>query len=343
MLPSGNGGLIWAYIGNGEFEKAEKLQLQLVEDYAGYDNLSQLFGYANLIMLFFYRGEFEEVEKQLETYFQISKHWDYTWGIYHNWTFKAFVLEELGQYVKALEAHTKSLELRILTKQPYTIFLGHRAIFYLYYDTFKATKDQKYLVESQLKSDLLKKLATENPEHSSMTLLSQFSEALLLKFGNIRAKAKAMDIFEGLLKKDLNNIFYILELLDSLFEDVSISMDTQSLQQIENLISQLNKINFGSNPEAIFRFISQQMVLADYSYYIEGDPSAALQILEESKKHLIGRKLDNLSKIIISKIDKLSGELGKWENIDLSIKDRIANSKISDYLQDAIRLTKKSM
>ena len=118
-------------------------------------------------------------------------------------------------------------------------------------------------------------------------------------------------------------------------------MDT--INQIDELMVKISKVPLRNNPQAIFGFISQQIFLAKYNYYIKGDPSIALDILNDAIDRINTYKLDNLVNELDAEIHSLEKEFTKWENLDISVKDRINNSQFSKYIQQALSIADKQL
>ncbi|MHA2252790.1 MAG: hypothetical protein ACXAD7_20680, partial [Candidatus Kariarchaeaceae archaeon] len=103
----------------------------------------------------------------------------------------------------------------------------------------------------------------------------------------------------------------------------------------------MRKVPLRNNPQAIFGFISQQIFLAKYNYYIKGDPSLALDILNDAKERITTYKLDNLVNELDAEIQVLERELTKWDNVDISVKERIMKSEFDKYIQQALKIAER--
>jgi pyruvate-formate lyase len=178
-------------------------------------------------------------------------------------------------------------------------------------------------------------------EDKTIVNYTNYSHSLILKHGNIRKKGKAIDILEELRTFYPNNIEISLNLLELLFKDVIESEDQDTIDQIDELMEQITKIPLRSNPQAVFSYVSQQIFLAKYNYYIKGDPKSALNILNDAKNRITTYKLDNLVNELDAEIQVLEKEITKWEHLDISIKDRIKTSEFNKYIQQALKIADK--
>jgi len=172
---------------------------------------------------------------------------------------------------------------------------------------------------------------------------TDYAHSLILKHGNIRKKGNAMDILEELIEYYPNDIGIALNLMELLFEDVFHSEDQDTINQIDELMGKISKVPLRNNPQAVFDFISQQIFLAKYNYYIKGDPSLALDILNDAKDRINTYKLDNLVSKLDAEIHALEKEITKWEHLDISVKDRIKASEFNKYIQQALQLKNKQL
>jgi hypothetical protein len=83
--------------------------------------------------------------------------------------------------------------------------------------------------------------------------------------------------------------------------------------------------------------------LAKYNYYIKGDPELALEILNKAKSRVEMYKLENLVQELETEIQLLEKEITKWDNLDISVRDRIRTSEFSKYIQQAMEIAGKQM
>ncbi|MHA2251256.1 MAG: hypothetical protein ACXAD7_12915 [Candidatus Kariarchaeaceae archaeon] len=82
-------------------------------------------------------------------------------------------------------------------------------------------------------------------------------------------------------------------------------------------------------------YISQQIIIAKYQFYIKGDIGSAFKLLESAKNQMKDYHLPNLEEQIQQEIQVLEGEITKWDSIDISVKERIDQSKFQKYINNA--------
>ncbi len=132
-------------------------------------------------------------------------------------------------------------------------------------------------------------------------------------------------------------------LLELLFEDVLLTEDQDTINKIDALMMKINKIPLRNNLQAIFALISHQIFLAKYNDYIKGDPSLALDILNDAKDRINTYKLDNFVNELDAEIQVLEREITKWDNLDISVNARIKDSEFSKYIEEAFNIANQQI
>ena len=189
----------------------------------------------------------------------------------------------------------------------------------------------------------MKELSKTHSDNKTIVNYTNLANSLIFRYGNVRKKANAMDILEELIEFYPNDIEISLNLLELLFEDVIQSEDQDTINQIDELMVKISQIPLRNNPEAIFDFISKYVVLAKYNYYIKGDPSIALDILNDAKDRLQTFKLNNLVNELDAEIQILENEFTKWDDMDISVKDRIKASGFNKYIKEAMKIADRQI
>ncbi|MCE7735990.1 MAG: hypothetical protein GPJ54_14000 [Candidatus Heimdallarchaeota archaeon] len=180
-------------------------------------------------------------------------------------------------------------------------------------------------------------MSKTHPDNNTIVNFTNYAQALIFKHGNIRKKANAIDILEELIVFYPNNIGISLNLLELLFEDYVLSEDQDTSNQIDELMEKIGNVPLRNNPSAISSFVSQQIFLAKYFFFIKGDISVAINILHNTADHLRKFKLQNLEEMLDKETQILEKELTKWENADITIKERIKASEFEKYIQQALK------
>ena len=332
----GNINLGFYYRENGDFEEAEKTLHQSLDACKKYNNLDQLWSLFNLSSLSFIKGDLQKAMELNMHGLGIAKRFNNTFGIYQGLTRKGNYLLQEGNYDEAIKTYHESLVYRKQHGDPLQIFWGHFLIFDFYYQRFKITKDKAFLTQAEQTLIDLQELSKTHSDNKIVLNYANYAHSLILMHGNIMKKAKSMGIMQELMNFYPNDIRISLSLLALLFQDVIQSEDQDTINQIDELMVKISKIPLRNNPQAIFSFISQEIFLANYNYYIKGDPSLALDLLNDAKDRINTYKLDNLVKELDAEIQLLEREITKWEHLDLSIKDRIKKSEFNKYVHQAL-------
>jgi tetratricopeptide (TPR) repeat protein len=259
-------------------------------------------------------------------------------------------LYQEGDYDGAITSHLESLVYRKQHDEPLQIFNGHFKIFDYYYQRFKMTNDNAFLKQAKQSLIDLQELSRTHSDIKSVVNFTNYAHSLVLKHGNMRQKVMALDILEDLVKiypydgpYHDPHIGISLNLLELLFEDVLQSEDQDTINQIDELMVAISKVPLRNNPQSIFGYISQQIFLAKYNYYIKGDPSQAFDILEKAKEHINHFKLESLVSELDAEIQILEREFSKWNNLNVSIKERIKSSEFNKYILEALKVMDKQM
>ena len=130
----------------------------------------------------------------------------------------------------------------------------------------------------------LKQLNEHYPNDKTINNFTRYSEARLLKFGNLHKRAKSALIFEELINIYPINYDIVKEYLELLFEDFLISEDQETIEKIYFL---MNKVyNFPLIFNSIFTFVFQQIIFARYQFFIKDNITSAFEILNEAKEKI---------------------------------------------------------
>jgi hypothetical protein len=334
------------YRDNGNFEEAEKSFYEILETDDVNEiliNQRNLWPLENLTNLNFIRGNLGKAEEFNSYIIQIAKQFNNIWAICNSLSTTGFLSYQEADYDKAIKAHYDSLEFRKQLGDPLPIFWGHFTIFYFYYSRFKMTKIDKWLEQAKQIFADLQGLSKSNPEDVTILHHTNYANSLILRHGNIRKKGKAIDLLEELVDLYPNNIGMSLNLLDLLFEDVLQSEDHDTIAQIDELMEGMSRIPMRNNPQSIYDYISKQVILAKYKYYIKSDPNSALEILNDAISIAIKSKLDNVINELQAEIQVFENELTKWEKVDRSYKDRVKASEFNKYIDEALIIADQSI
>lgn len=331
------------YMEDGHFEEAEKSYKISLGVTVKYNQKMHSWLMNNLSFLNFLKGDLHAAKEYNKKSLKIAKQDNNLSVITYGLTRKAMHLEVEGNYDDAFKAHQDSLIYRKQLNEPFIYFSGYYYIFHFYYSRYKVTRNKEFLALANKAFIDLQELSRIHSDNKTIVNLTTFAKSLILKQGSIVKKGKAISILQKLIEEDSSNIFLSLELLEVLFEDAVLSDDEDTISQIDEIMLKLAKIPLRNNPQAIFGFISQQIIIAKFHYYIKGDLSLALEILNDTKDRMKVYQLHNLGKQIENEIDMLHGELTKWDHVDTSIRNRIKKSEFGKYITQALNTADKQM
>ncbi|MHA2248935.1 MAG: tetratricopeptide repeat protein [Candidatus Kariarchaeaceae archaeon] len=331
------------YQARGDFEEAEKTYNRALDTIKKYNNLWEFWPLDNLSELNFVKGDLQKAKELTMQKLDVAKRLNSPYGIFVSLSWKGDYLYQEGNYDEAIQAYQEGLEYRKQHGDPLPIFFGYFEIFNFYYQRFKLNKDKAFFTLAEQTLTDLQELSKTHSDNKTLVNYTNYAHSLILKHGNVRKRANATDMLEELLEFYPHNIGISLNLMDLLFEDVIQSEDQDTINQIDELMVKMSKVPLRNNPQAIFDFISQQVFLAKYNYYIKGDPSLALDILNDAKDRINTYKLDNLVNELDAELQVLEREFTKWENLDISVKDRIKMSEFSKYIHQALSIADKQL
>lgn len=334
------------YLDIGELDEAEKSFHRMLDACEKYRNLWQFHPLGNLAWLKSVKGDFKEAMELNEQGLEIAKQFDNAYAISGRLGSKGNHLYLEGNYDESLKIYQEALDYAKLHGNPLSVFEGHYDIFTYYYSRFRVTSEDGYLKGAQEKLNDLRELSESYSENKTIVNYYKYAQALIFKHGNVRKRAKAIDTLEELLGQYVENIsreIFILSLLELLFEDMLISDDRETIDQIDELMENLINIPLRNNPKAVLSFTGQQIILAKYHYYIKGDPNLALTMLNDAKNSIATYKLNNLVLELEKEIKVLEIEFTKWDGLDKSVKERIKASKFNNYIEEALNMVNKQI
>ena len=270
----------------GYFDEAEKNFLIALQEAEKYDSPLQNYPLYNLQELYFQKGELEKIMELNERSINLCRKFNNILGISLYFDMKGDLFYEEGEYDKALECYQESLIYLKQNNDPLAISRGYLSLFNYYYLRFKVKKDKEYYSKAENMLGELKKFNDQYPDDKTIRIFVNFAEAMILKYGNVTKRAKSVMLFEELVKiwPKANVAYIIKEYLELLFEDFLISEDQETLEKIDSLMKRVDKFPLFLN--SINTFVSQQIMLARYQFFIKDDVETAFEILNESKEKI---------------------------------------------------------
>lgn len=329
-----NLGAILRIVGN--FEESEKCLLISLKESEKNDNLWQRFPLFNLTMIYLQKGEllkaFEMNARSLNLFNRITDEV----GMYWSLEMQGDLLFAEGSYKKALESYQESLEYRKKHQDGLELFKGYGVIFDYYYKYYKISKNKELFTKAEHILNECKKVRDNYPDDQIIKNYTNFYEACILKYGNLKKRAKADEIFENLIKIYPYAWNFVSEYLELLFEDYLVSEDEETINKIDSLITKIYDISLSIT--SIDSFVQQQIILSKYQFFIKNDIPEAIELLNKARVKIAPYKLRFLNSKIENNLESFKQEREKWDKIDITIKERIEKSEFNKYIQDALKM-----
>ena len=328
------------YFQLGEYEKAEEMYLACHRVAVKYDSAWQPNSFSILAGYHQIKGNMELAFKYLDEALEIAKNKNLTLWIAYVLSQKAYYLSYEGKYEEALQTERESMKYSEQLNQPLILVQGYVALFHLHYDKYRVERNDLYIERAKESLQNMKTIYYQHPEIKLIEYLIDRSEALLLNNGTFKNKAQAMELFEKLLKHDPDNYTILINLLDLLFENLLISYDKLILEQMEELIQKIETLAIRITHTTVFHFLSREILIARYYYYLKGDVNRAVATLTEVKEQMNKLGQVRFQNIIDQELTRLYQEKSKWEALDIPLREKIETSEFQIYLKDALDLVK---
>ena len=320
----------------GYFDEAEKNLKMATQEAKKYNTLWEELPLRQLEYLYIQKGELQKAIECTENAYIISKKFNYYLGIYLSLGIKGDLFYEEGKYNKALESYQESLKYRKQYNDPLEIFKGYVNIFFLLYQNYKRTKEKEHFKKTEEILLELKKFNEQYPDDKTIKNMTKYSEARLLKYGNITKQAKAVLLFEELMKIYPNNVDIVKEYLELLFDDFLKSEDQDTIDKIDALMKKV--FSFPLFFSSITNFVHQQIIIAQYQYFIKNDIESAFKIINDANEKILPLNIEHYSSQLEHELINFKNNRSIWEKADYSVKERILKSEIDKYIQDGLRV-----
>ena len=319
----------------GQFEESETNYQLSFQEAEKYHTWLKLFPLVNLTHLNVQKGDIKKAMEYNEEFGKISKEFLDIIGLYFYLSVKGDLFYEEGKYNEALEFYKESLIYRKQYNNPLEIVKGYLDMFFLNYQNYKVTKEKEYFKKAEEENLEIKKINEEYPDHVLIKNFAYYAEARLLKFGNVVKRAKSVRLFDELVKTWPKNFDIVKEYLEFLIEDFLISEDQETIEKIDFLMKEVIDLPLSFN--SINSYVSQQIILARYKFFIKDDVDSAFEILIEAKEKILPYKIEHRNSQLENELNNLRTERDKWERVDFSLKERMEKSDFKKYIQEAIK------
>lgn len=329
------------FLPKGLFEEAKQSFERFIQLFQNSDIASV--AYKRLAELSIIRSNLVEAEQFMKQGEKAVKRSKNAWILFEAYNMNAYINELKLNYQKAETLRLELIEILVAKKNLLLRFKTHYELVSFYMRMFHLSKDQSYLTKALKCKDTLMDFSRDYPDNITIVRLSKLGNALILKLGGIKDKAIAIDIFEELLIVYPSNMDIKMNLVGLYFEDLSTDLISNTKDRIEVLLEEVEKSPLMRNPTTITEFSKYQILVAKYSYYLNGDIQKALDILYELKAQAEKYSMKQVTEQIAREIQVLESEVNKWTNISLSTQERINQSNINSYVKDLINIAKRSM
>lgn len=248
--------------------------------------------------------------------------------------FESIILEHEQKFDDLEKNLVKNLQIANDFGNNYKIFLRNLDLYIFYLNRFKNTDDNVYITKAnEIKMDL-EQLALKQPNISTIKRLTNYANALIYRFGTIKQKFKAVEIYEELIKIYPHRAQFRLDLIELYWNDLEYDVNGESKARIDELIAELEKLPLMTIETHNSLTISFKILIAKYNFYINGKTKEALESLyslqSTARSHgyvMIDEKLNK--EIMILERDS------KWNRDDPSLKERFNKFKITSYIEGA--------
>jgi tetratricopeptide (TPR) repeat protein len=333
-------GMLYFRLGN--FEKAESLYLKSIDVGKKYNGFWLPSGLGALAWFYILTGDPHNAHKYNDLQLQIAKKQNLISILIYGLALRGKICQLEGKYEEALESLLECLKLREKLNQPMELFEGYYDLFNYHYEMYQVQDNSKYLQEAKKYFKKLQEIANHHSDIDRLTFLTHLTQALVLKHGTFKNKAQSVELLEqlmdteGILRGDF--LLISINLLDLLFENITLSDEDELVNQTERIIQKVEEIPLQTNPNALYYYVTQQILIAKYYYYLRNDVTRAIRTLTHVSEEMQQYKLKNIEQLIDKELRILAQEKQKWEGLETPLKERIIKAEFQSYLQDALRL-----
>jgi hypothetical protein len=333
------------YFRLGDFNKAKKLYEENIDVGNKYNSVWRPYNLSFLAWFNILIGNPKKAHFYNDEGLRISQELNLTSSLIDALSSKGqfFLLE--GRYDEALESYLESYQHRLQLNQPGEIHRGYYDLFSYYYELFRVRNDPEHLKKATSYVEKMREFTNKHPVNDFILIRSQLAEASILKHGKFKDKARAEELLEDLMTNKLlprrEFLLTSINLLDLLFENLTLSSDPSLADQIEHIITKVEEMPLHTNVNATYHYVTQQILVSKYYYYLKNDVSLAIRTLTDLKERLRHYGMINLEQLAEKELTILTREKQKWEAIDLPLKQRIEAAEFQSYLKEALQMANR--
>ena len=192
--------------------------------------------------------------------------------------------------------------------------------------------------------ELLQEFSKLNEQESDSLIdyKYRFSQARVLKMSNrITEKVKAQEIFQQLITEDItypvDHFYMMLDLCELLIAELKTYGEPTVFIEIKSL--QLKMMNLAKNLQSNDLMV-KTLIFEAKLRLVDGDIKEAKTLLDLAKNTLTEQDSISLKNWVNWEIKNLGEQLNKWDNLiqkNLSLKERLDNARLADYVAQATR------
>lgn len=307
------------------------------DEFGGYGMASSAIQ-ANLARMYSLKGNFDQALELMQTVLIWVKKQGPSWYDNSAYLIVGEILFKKGDYQEAKIQLQTSLA---MSEKYGDLLLYANTLYYL----VLVSSELNMITEAGGYLQLLEQTGKDTA-NKRVNLQVQIARGVIFK-KNPRAvmKTKAQEIFAQITENesvflDLT-VFAMLNLLEILIWELASSGHEEVLQEIQQLITQLNKI---ARKQKSFTLEIEVILIQSQIELINGKVNQAMALLKQAKTITREKNLENHQVRIESQEQSIKSELHKWIELteqNAPLIERIQQSQVQDYISTAIRLAGK--
>jgi tetratricopeptide (TPR) repeat protein len=291
--------------------------------------------YSNLAYTYFLSNDMKMAQETLDQAKSVFEQHDDLWLKQQILQIQRLVAEMLHDFDRAEEVIHQEISLSESAGEYYWIFRSHLGHFMFHYRQHGHHSRQNSLDKASEVLDTLQDIQKQHPQDELVENLALYAEALMLKTGIMRQRVRAVEILEELIPKFPNRSDMKTDLISLYWSDMEYDSTGEVKDRIDSLMDELVNLPTMEGDHINYQNYPVKILVAHYDYYIQGNPNGALQQLHTYADATKKSGFAHLNTLIGIEIKKMENELSKWQDIDMSVKQRATRSKFADYITEA--------
>ncbi|MFX0208427.1 MAG: tetratricopeptide repeat protein [Candidatus Hodarchaeota archaeon] len=189
-----------------------------------------------------------------------------------------------------------------------------------------------------------KNVDNRNVDHLFVTAVDKLSNATVLKnIKRIASRSKAQQILEEIIEEGSDFEIWLTAMLflcDLLLEELQAFGETDIIDEIEELVQKMDEI---ARKQRSLSILIELDILRAKLAFILGSSVKAFELLEKAQEIASDKGMDLLVNKALSQKDAIKNKFDEWEEFlrqNTSLKERIDQLELQEYLADALALAK---